>query len=253
MVQRTRIARLLDGYRDHPAVDRAAIVATLIQLSQLAIDFPEIAELDINPLLVDAKGAIALDARIVVRSAAGLPADRLSIRPYPSEIEHHISLDGLDCTIRAIRPNDAGRIVEMLARTAPEDKRLPFPLGGGQPATAIATRLSQIDYDREMALVAVARQRSANAADMIGIARLKADPDNQAAEFTVMIRSDVEGRGLGFRLMTELVDYARRRGLKRLFGLVLSENRTMLRMAGELGFKVAPTEDPGLVHVSIEL
>lgn len=254
MLQRTRIARLLDGYRNHPPVNRAAIVATVIQLSQLAIDFPEIAELDINPLLVDVKGAIALDARIVVRSAAGLPADRLSIRPYPSEIDHNVSLDGgVDCTIRAIRPDDAGRVVEMLARTAAEDKRLPFLLGASQAATAIAARLSQIDYDREMALVAIARPTGAGANDMIGIARFKADPDNQAAEFTVMIRSDIKGRGLGFRLMTELVDYARRRGLKRLFGLVPSENLTMLRMARELGFTAEPADGPGFVHVSIEL
>jgi acetyltransferase len=103
-----------------------------------------------------------------------------------------------------------------------------------------------------MVLVAIARQ-GAGAHEMIGVARLKADPDNEAAEFTVMIRSDTKGRGLGFRMMTELVDLARRRGLKRLFGLVLKENQTMLRMARELGFEAEPVNDQGFVNVSLDL
>jgi acetyltransferase len=254
MIARTRIAALLGGYRDRPPVDLDAVARTLVLLSELTIDFPEIAELDINPLLADDRGVIALDARVVVRSAATLPADRLAIRPYPSELEHDVALEsGLRCFIRPIRPEDEPRLVDMVNRSTEEDKRLRF-LGHlrGFPHP-MAARLSQIDYDREMALVALLPNRAAGAGEMIGVARLVADPDNDAAEFAVMVRSDMKGRGLGFRLMTELVDHARRRGLRRLFGTVLKENQTMLTMAAELGFTTMPVDDPDLVNVAIDL
>jgi acetyltransferase len=248
MIDRTRVARLLRGYRDRPAADLDAVAATLVTLSRLAADFREIAELDINPLIVDDTGVLALDARIVVRAAPAI--DDFAIRAYPAELEHEIALrSGATVLIRAIRPDDEPKIVDMVARSTEEDVRLRFLGPLKRLPHQMASRLSQIDYDREIALVAEAPAGG----DIRGVARLIADPDNEAAEFAVMVRSDMKGKGIGYELMNELLAHARRRGLKTLFGDVLRENTMMLQMAGELGFTRAATDDPRIVRVTNDL
>ena len=249
MIEQTRIARLLKGYRDRPPADLDAIAQALVSLSQLVIDFPEITELDVNPLLADHEGVLALDARIVLRPP-GTATDRLAIRPYPAELEHQVALrSGIQCTIRAIRPEDEPQLIEMLQRSSPEDVRLRFFSPMADFPHAMAARLSQINYDREMALIATPLQSR----EMLGVARLIADPDNETAEFACMVRSDLKGHGLGYRLMAELLDYARKRRLKTVFGDVLRMNTTMIQMAQELGFVVKAGEEPGVVRVSIDL
>jgi acetyltransferase len=254
MIARTRIASLLGGYRDRPPVNLDAIAGALVSLSQLAVEFPKIAEFDINPLLADEKGIVALDARAVVRLAPALSEARLAIRPYPSELEHIAPIsDGTRFLIRPIRPDDAPRLVEMLQKSSPEDIRMRFLGHVRHFPPLMAARLSQIDYDREMALVAMPLAGAADFGAIVAAGRLVCDPDNEVAEFAVMVRSDLKGRGLGFQLMTELLAHGRRRGLKRVFGEVLRANVTMLAMAKELGLATSPTEAPEVVHVSIEM
>jgi acetyltransferase len=249
LIDRTRVAKLLAGYRDRPTADRDAIVATLIKLSQLAADIDEIVELDINPLLADDQGVLALDARVVVRRYDGAPGRRLAIRPYPSELAHDIALaDGTRAHIRPIRPEDEPQLIEMHNRSSIDDIRLRFFAPLREMTHVFAARMTQIDYDREMALVALAPD-----GDMLGVVRLIADPDGRSGEFAVFVRSDLKGRGLGFRLMTEILDYARRHGIKTVHGDVLRENTTMLSMAAELGFGVARSADPMVVCVEIHL
>jgi acetyltransferase len=244
MIGRTRVARLLGGYRDRPAADLEAIAATLVKLSQLCVDFKEVTDLDINPLLADAQGVLALDARVVVSRERRRP--RLAIRPYPSELEHAITArSGRRFHLRPIRPEDEPQIIAMLSQCSMEDIRLRFFAPMKEVSHAFATRLTQIDYDREMALVAT--DPSTDLPDILGVARLVADPDNEKAEYAVMVRSDLKGQGLGFQLMTEILDYARARGIKRVFGDVLRENRAMLAMAAELGFTIVPDPDDALV------
>ena len=250
MIERTRVFRLLRGYRDRPAADLDAIALSIVKLSHLVADLDRVAELDINPLLADADGVIALDARVVVRPR-GRAERRLAIRPYPRQLEQEVeTVSGRRFFLRPIRPEDEHALVDMLNRSARDDVRLRFFASTKQFGHSFAARLTQIDYDREMALVALDPGR----AEILGVVRLISDPDNEAAEFAVMVRSDLKGIGLGYSLMLRMLDYARQRGIGRVFGDVLAENRTMLQMAGELGFVIqSPTDTSDTVTVEIDL
>jgi acetyltransferase len=141
----------------------------------------------------------------------------------------------------------------MFERMTPEDIRLRFFAPMKRLSHQMAAKLTQIDYDREMALVAVA-ETSDGHEELYGIVRIAADPDNQKAEYAVMVRSDLKGKGLGYVLMTQIIEYARSRGLKEVFGEVLRENTTMLAMCSELGFSRRENRDePGVVEVTIGL
>ncbi|MEP9350119.1 bifunctional acetate--CoA ligase family protein/GNAT family N-acetyltransferase [Xanthobacter sp. KR7-225] len=250
MIDRTRVAKLLAGYRDHPAADMDAIASTLIKIGELLADLPQIAELDINPLLADEHGVIALDARIVVHEAKVNGTHRFAIRPYPSGQEKEIVLtDGQVLTLRPIRPEDEPGLVDVVRRSDPQDVRMRFLGSVKDFPHLMAARLSQIDYDREMAYVAIEAS-----GETCGVVRIIADPDNEAAEYAIMVRSDMKGKGLGYRLMTEILEHARKRGLKRVFGDVMRENQPMLHMAEDLGFKMRPgSDDPSIMRVAIDL
>ena len=255
VIGRTRVARLLAGYRDVPAADMAAIERVLIRLADLAVDLPEIAELDINPLLADADGVLALDARVIVRVAAANTDRRLAIKPYPAELEHQLTLaGGLDLRVRPIRPEDEPALVEMTRRSTPEDMRLRFFDAMRSLPHRLAARLSQIDYDREMALVAIDPDKDERGDEIVGVVRLICDPDIVQGEFAAMVRSDMKGRGLGYALMQEMLAWARQRGLVRVVGEVLPENKTMLKMARELGAAMTPRPlDGRCVRVTFDL
>jgi acetyltransferase len=252
MIARTRISKLLAGYRDRPPVDIDAIAETLVRLSELLVALPEVAELDINPLLAGPDGVIALDARVAIRPL-GVARRRLAIEPYPSELEHEIAIDGGLCLkVRPVRPEDESRLVEMVARSTPEDVRLRFLGPIRQFPHLLAARLSQIDYDREMAFVAIDQRPGPSAGEILGVSRFVADPESERAEFAVMVRSDLKGRGLGFHLMQDILACARQRGIKIIYGDVLSENITMLKMATELGF-VREISQGGVIRISLTL
>ncbi|WP_336269011.1 bifunctional acetate--CoA ligase family protein/GNAT family N-acetyltransferase [Vreelandella arctica] len=239
MIQATRISRLLRGYRDRPAADLEAISLTLIKLSQLISDLDRVVELDINPLLADATGVIALDARIVVRAdREGRPP--FAIRPYPQQLEQTIETRiGQHYSLRPIRPEDEGALVDMLRHSTSDDVRLRFFAAIRRFDHAFAARLTQIDYDREMAFIAMPQGKQ----EIVGVVRLSADPDKEKAEFAIMVRSDMKGTGLGYRLMQQMIDYARENGLQQVFADVLRENHAMREMAKEFGFVVQPAND----------
>ena len=253
MISRTRVAKLLAGYRDRPPADIGAVAQVLVKLSELVIAVPEIIELDINPLLAGPDGVLALDARIVVRSAEMTMRRRFAIEPYPADLEHEIEIDGgRRLQVRPIRPEDEPCLVEMVMRSSPEDVRLRFLGSLREFPHVFAARLSQIDYDREMALVAVDRASGPQQGELLGVSRIVATPENDRAEFAVMVRSDMKGQGLGFQLMKDILSCARRRGIKTVHGDVLSENTRMLQMAAELGF-VRKASEGGIVQVAIDL
>ncbi len=237
---RTRVYKLMQGYRNEPAVDMDAVGDVLIRLSQLVADRPEIAEIDINPLLADAKGVIALDARVRVRRAEVAGDRRLAIRPYPRELESDAALpDGTAIHLRPVRPEDEPGLIDLVANMSAQDQRLRFFAPMKHLSHELAARLSQIDYDREVALVAEPAERGM----LLGVARFSADPDLERAEYAIAVRSDLKGHGLGYLLMTRLLEVAKARGLKELFGNVLRENDAMLKMCRELGFDIAAHPD----------
>jgi acetyltransferase len=250
MMARTRIWRQLKGFRDRPPAALDAVALTLVQLSQLVCDFDEIAELDINPLLADAQGVIALDARIRVAPPrpAIAPHERMAIRPYPIELESPVTVAGVgEFLLRPVRPEDAPAFDRLATRLQPEDVRMRFFSAFKEFPTTLRARLTQIDYDREMAFVLFDARN-----DVAGVGRLAADPDGTRAEFAVLVRSDLKGRGIGRLLMDRLIAYAKERGIGEIFGDVLAENEAMLALCRDLGCHLSPPSQD-IVHATLRL
>ena len=237
LVSRTRVARLLAGYRGRPPADMDALCDVLVRVGQLAADLPELAELDINPLLADAGGVIALDARMRLQPVAA-DADgraRLAILPYPEHLEHRVDSAAGTLTVRPIRPEDAAAHVAFFNALTPEDVHMRmFGLMRELSPQQLA-RFTQIDYAREMAFIAT-RPGPGGADETVGVARIVLDPDEVRGEFAVTIRSDLKGRGLGRLLMTRLLDYCAARGVAVVEGVALAENAGMHALARALGF-----------------
>ncbi len=257
LMSRTRIYRILKGYRTVAPVDTQSIALTLVRVSQLVCDIPQIVELDINPILAHKGGVMALDARIRV-AATSRPAEaRLAIRPYPNELEEILTLpDGKKLKIRPVRPEDEPAFQQMFRSLTPEEIRLRFLHPMREIPHSMAARLTQIDYDREMALVIVELAENAENVELelLGAVRIMGDPDGERAEFAILIRRDRTGMGLGPMLMRRIIEYARARGLKEIWGEVLPDNAPMLKLAKALGFSQRrDPEDPGLIHVTLDL
>jgi acetyltransferase len=251
---RTRIWKQLQGYRSRAAIDVDAVALTLNKVSQLVIDFPEIVEMDINPLLADEHGVLALDARIRL-GANGKSQTKPAIRPYPKKLEGPLTIrDGRTFLCRPILPEDEPLVHEMFAHMTPEDIRLRFFAPMKKLSHQAAARLTQIDYDREMGLIAVATDGETGEKRMYGVVRIAADPDNVRAEYAVMVRSDMKGQGLGYLLMRRIIEYAKTRNLTEVYGEVLRENTNMLAMCRSLGFvRKENLDEPGVVEVRIDL
>ena len=254
MLSRTRVYRLLRGYRDMPAVDLDAIALTLVKISQLVIDLAEVDALEINPLLADEQGVLALGTRIKVTRAVEPAAQRLLIRPYPKELEETLTLpDGRRLQLRPVRPEDEPALHAAFAKLSPEEIFMRFFHHMKSLTHAAAARYTQIDYDREMALVLVS-QPAAGETELYGVVRIVADPDRERAEFAIIVGMAMTGMGLGPLLMRRVIDYARSRGIKELFGEVLSENEAMLKLSRALGFSIRPMPgDAELMQVSLKL
>ncbi len=235
LVERTRVAKLLQGFRGTPAVDMDALHGVLMAVSQLLADVPQIAELDINPLIADDAGVLALDARICLSAAAPGGELNFAIRPYPAQLIETFTWKGRELTLRPIRPEDEAQHLAFLEQIDPEDIRMRVFYSRRSIERTELARLTQIDYAREMAFLAVV-QDAAGAEQTLGVVRAIADPDNIAAEFGIIIRSDLKGGGLGRILLDKMVRYARDNGTQRLIGTVISGNKPMLQLAHELGF-----------------
>ncbi|MBZ9798501.1 GNAT family N-acetyltransferase [Mesorhizobium sp. ES1-4] len=253
LIGQTRIGRLLAGYRDRAPAHRQAIIAALNGLSQMIVDFPCLVSMDINPLLADSDGAIALDARIEIepqRVEEAGPNPALAVRPYPSGWEREFLGGATNYHIRPIKPADIALYPEFLARISPDDLRLRFLSPRKSFSDQSLKRLTQLDYDRDMAFVAL----ETNSGALSGIGRLSCDPDHAVAEYALLVRTDLQGHGLGWELLRQLVDYAKADGIDRIEGIMLGENTTMLAMCREFGFSTRrhPSE-PGLVEATLEL
>jgi acetyltransferase len=254
LVQRTRINAVLKGYRDVLPADMAAIYVTLVKISQLVVDHVELRELDINPLIADSNGVIALDARIKVQAAGADALEQLAIRPYPRELEEKCLLDsGLALMIRPIKPEDEAAHQFLIARTRPEDIYFRFFRSISSLTHTQMARFTQIDYDREMAFVAIL-DNSQGEPETVAVVRVVSDADNNEAELAIIVRSDLQGRGVGHKLMAKTISYCRQRGTKRLVAQALAVNQPMHRLAREFGFSVSRNaEDLQTVTLSLDL
>jgi acetyltransferase len=254
LIASTRIYKLLKGYRGKPSVDLDSLALCLVKLSSLAVQHRAIRELDINPLLADEKGMIALDARIEVEDPAKVPVIPPAIRPYPVQWEaKERLLNGKEVFIRPIRPDDERFYTAFMSHMTPQDIRLRLLMPVREFTHQFLARMTQIDYAREMAFVAL-RYQDGGEPEMLGVVRFFADPDYEKAEYAVLARSDLKGIGLGWVLMRHLIRYARAERLKTLYGTVLKENAMMVQMCQELGFDVKrDPDDPMLMAVTLDL
>jgi acetyltransferase len=239
LIERTRVSRLLRAYRDVPAVKQDAVAMVLVKLAQMAADIPEIRELDINPLLADENGVLAVDARVAVgrveRKFAGSGPANFAVRPYPSQWQRHLEIkDGWRVFVRPIRPEDEPLIHEFLRHVTIQDLRLRFFASMKGFTHEFIARLTQLDYARAMAFVAFDEATH----EMIGVVRIHSDSIYETGEYAILLRSDLKGRGLGWALMQLIIEYARSEGLKAISGDVLQENTVMLEMCRSLGFEV---------------
>jgi acetyltransferase len=237
LVARTRVARLLAGYRDHPPARLDAIGDVLIALSQMLADLPELAELDVNPLWADHDGVIALDARIRLSRSTPAGAAHFAITPYPAELAQTVRWRGEAITVRPIRPEDEPQHRAFIEQLQPGDLRLRFfGVRRELPRSELA-RLTQVDYAREMAFIAT-RDSPDGTSQTLGVVRAVIDPDNIDAEFAIIVRSDLKGQGLGALLLGRMIEFLASRGTQRLVGDVLPENDSMRQLAASQGFRL---------------
>ena len=248
MLASTQTTARLGEFRNMPPVSMEALESVLLRVSEMVCELPWIREMDINPLIVDENGAVAVDARISIEN---LPItagryDHMAIHPYPSHlVTNYQTSDGHTITIRPIRPEDADQEQEFVKSLSAETKYFRFMNTLRELSPAQLVRLTQIDYDREMAFVAMTE---VNGQDIeIGVARYSMNPDGESCEFAIVVADDWKGKGLARRLMGVIIDTARSRGVKYMNGDFLSENSRMIQFVTALGFVLSPhPEDPGI-------
>lgn len=244
MIQRTRAAKLLGAFRHMPAVNMDALVSVLLRVSEMVCELPWLKEMDINPLLVDEHGALAVDARFMVDFHQP-SADRyghMAISPYPAHLVSDWQLpDGTSIVIRPIRPEDADLEKTFVHGLSDEAKYFRFMETIQELTPAMLVRFTQIDYDQEMALMAVTEV--AGQEIELGIARYAINPDGQTCEFALVVADQWQGKGVAHKLMSSLMDVARDRGLKRVEGEVMRANQSMLKLMARLGFEIKTSAD----------
>jgi acetyltransferase len=250
LIERARVAETLGDWRGAAAVKMDAVEQVLLRVSEMVCELPQLREMDINPVIVDEFGAVAVDARIVIDNAppSARHYNHLAILPYPSQHEQVWPLQGGgEYTVRPIHPDDATMLQAFVRQLSPESRYFRFVSSMQELPANMLSRFTLIDYDREMALVAVHRERGVGAdgqttetARVVGVSRYITNPDRASCEFSLVVADDFKGRGLGSRLMLSIMEFAREKGLTEIEGLVLANNPTMLKLMKGLGFRVKP-------------
>jgi len=248
LIARTKAAKLLGPFRGMPAAHEPSLIQVLERVSEMVCELPEIVELDINPLIVDENGAIAVDGRIMVsvRPPAAEPYAHMAIHPYPGHLVRQWQMaDGTNITIRPIRPEDAQLTMEFVNALSSETKYLRYHQSFQALSHEMLVRFTQIDYDREMAFVAVT-QIEGREIEM-GVTRYTVNPDGESSEFAIVVADRWQNRGVGTQLLSTLMHAAKERGLKRMEGAVLNHNQAMRSLGERLGFQVAHSPDDDAV------
>jgi len=268
LIERSRVAETLGEWRGASAVDMDALEQVLLRVSEMVCELPQLREMDINPIIVDEHGAVAVDARIVIDNAPQAVSGRsnnyqhLAILPYPARHEQVWPMrGGGQYIVRPIHPNDAKMLQDLVQNLSPESRYFRFVSSMRELPPSMLARFTLIDYDREMALVAVYKERSAGpdgemveTERIVGVSRYVTNLDQSSCEFSLVVADDFSGKGLGSRLMESIMDVAREKGLTEIDGLVLAKNPGMLKLMKSLGFAVKPfAEDPDFMIVTHQL
>ncbi|HUL94937.1 MAG TPA: GNAT family N-acetyltransferase [Usitatibacter sp.] len=254
MVRHTRVARMLGDFRNLPAVDRNALDAVLLRVSEIACELAEVEELDVNPLFADESGVVAVDARIVVSEVppGRRPYGHLAIQPYPASLQTSVTLGGERVTIRPIRPEDARIEAAFVEGLSAETRRMRFVSGLKALTAEMLARFTQIDYDREMALVATVGEGAEEC--QVAVARYVTLPDARSCEYAIVVADTWQGRGLGRVMMERLIEVARLAGLRTMVGWVVTGNSGMLKLCNKLGFvEHRQADDPQTRYVELQL
>jgi acetyltransferase len=252
LIQDTRIARMLGAFRNMPPANMEALEDVLLRVSEMVCELPLLKEMDINPLILDENGVLAADARVLVEYRPP-SADRyahMAIYPYPTHLISEWQMaDGTEIIIRPIRPEDADIEIRFVHDLSDESKYFRFMNSMQELTEIMVVRFTQIDYSREMALIAVTEEQGREIE--LGVTRYAINPDGDTCEFALVVADNMQGKGLGQKLMVSLMEAARSKGLKIIEGEVLSNNHNMLKLMHRLDFTVkASEEDSGIMKVS---
>ncbi|WP_293660547.1 bifunctional acetate--CoA ligase family protein/GNAT family N-acetyltransferase [Rhodoferax sp. OV413] len=257
LIDRSRVAETLGEWRGSAPADMEMLEQILLRVSEMVCELPQLREMDINPIIVDEHGAMAVDARIVIDTAPqglssrGHSYNHLSILPYPAQYEQLWPLrGGGEYTVRPVQPDDAQMLQDLVQGLSKESRYFRFVSSMHELPPAMLARFTLIDYDREMALVAVHKTRTAGVDGeileterIVGVSRYVTNPDKASCEFALVVADDFAGKGLGSRLMLSIMDVARDHGLVEMEGLVLTHNPGMLKLMRSLGFTVKTFEE----------
>ncbi len=264
LIERSRVAETLGLWRGAPAANMEALEQILLRVSEMVCELPQLREMDINPIIVDESGALAVDARIVVDNTA--PSVRhynhLAILPYPSQHEQLCMLaGGGEYVVRPVHPDDASMLQSFVRGLSPESRYFRFVSSMQELPATMLSRFTLIDYDREMALVALiteattdTQSQAVEVTRIVGVSRYITNPDRASCEFSLVVADEFKGKGLGSRLMLSIMDFAREKGLTEIEGLVLANNPNMLKLMKGLGFVIKSfPEDPDFKLVTHHL
>jgi acetyltransferase len=252
LMEATRVDRLVRGYRNILPADREQLEEVLIRLAQLVTDFPQIDELDINPLVVRHGQPLALDARVTLISTPCRAPEHLCISPYPAQYESRIHLPEVgNMSIRPIRPEDAPLLEGLFDTLSPQSVYYRFFSPMKQLSPAMLARFTQIDYDREIALVAILESDATER--MLGAARVILQHNLEDAEFAVVVGDPWQGRGIGAHLLSTCLDIAKARGFGTIWGTVLAENKHMLALGRKLGFVIKRGKKSGDFDLTLDM
>jgi acetyltransferase len=250
LIKQTRVAKLLDAFRNLPPVNTESLETVLLRVSEMVCELPHIQELDINPLIADENGAVAVDARVVVafHTASRDRYDHMAIHPYPGHLASSFQLaDGRDIIIRPIRPEDAEIEDTFIRNLSSKSKYFRFMQSLQELTPEMLVRFTQIDYHREMALIATTEIDGSETE--IAVGRYVTNPDGTSCEFALVVGDEWQRKGIGSRILNGLFEVAKSRGLRLIEGEVLSENTNMLSLVGKLGFSNQPCEDDAGIRV----
>ena len=252
LMEETKVYRLLNGYRNHPPANITLLEEILIRLAQLVTDFPEIEELDINPLIVTKNETCAVDARVFLKPSEVPSPLHLVISPYPNQYETRIVREDLDeLFIRPIRPEDAPLLVELFESLSSQSIYFRFLKSLKRIPPSMLARFTQIDYDREIALVALCESDPDE--KMVGVARIITEINQKRAEFSIIVGDTWQGKGIGAELLKRCLRIAKERGIEKVWGLVLSENTQMLALGRKLEFNVKRVHGYSEYELNIDL